>query len=182
MRRPMKAFVGGAFLLAALMLLGLASTFVRPQLGLHGRPPASALVAQGTALEQAKQTQSRGSERQTRAAPEAKKPKEPEAVKRPIEPAMSADPIELTVRPDERGMLTFRFNGQTWPAVFEWLANISEMSLQWDELPAGRFTYAARKPCTVDEVRDKINSVLLSRGFTLLRNGEILIVDNLKFF
>ncbi len=179
MSRLMKAFVGGAFLLAALMLLGLASTFVRPKLGLHGRPSASALVAQDTALEQAKQTQSRG-ERQTRAAPEAKKPKEPEAVKRPIEPAVSADPIELTVRPDERGMLTFRFNGQTWPAVFEWLADISEMSLQWEELPAGRFTYAARKPCTVDEVRDKINCVLLSRGFTLLRNGEILIVANLK--
>ncbi len=33
---------------------------------------------------------------------------------------------------------------------------------------------------TVDEARDLINSILLSKGYTLLRNGEVLLVANLK--
>jgi type II secretory pathway component GspD/PulD (secretin) len=108
------------------------------------------------------------------------KPKAPEPVKRPTEPPAPADRGELRVRPGEDGKISFSFKGQPWPSVLEWLADISEMSLQWEEAPAGYFDYTTRKPYTVEEVRDKINSVLLTKGFTLLRNGDVLIVANLK--
>jgi hypothetical protein len=101
-------------------------------------------------------------------------------VRRPTEPPKPADVAELKARPDESGMVTFSFRGQPWQAVLEWLADISHMSLDWQEAPAGYLDLTTRRKYTVDEARDLINSILLSKGYTLLRNGEILLVANLK--
>ncbi|HEV3023482.1 MAG TPA: hypothetical protein VGX76_13505, partial [Pirellulales bacterium] len=117
------------------------------------------------------------------AKPEAKKfPGDdlPAPVQRPMRPRRDADPAELDVFPDDGGKLSFSFKGQPWPAVLEWLADVSRMSLQWEEAPAGYLDLTTRGKYTVDEVRDLLNSVLLAKGFTLLRNGEVLIVVNLK--
>jgi type II secretory pathway component GspD/PulD (secretin) len=116
--------------------------------------------------------------------PEATKPFPgddlPAPVQRPVRPRRDADPSELDVGPDEAGKLSFSFKGQPWPAVLEWLADVSRMSLQWEEAPAGYLDLTTRGKYTVEEVRDLLNSVLLAKGFTLLRNGEVLIVANLK--
>ncbi len=109
-----------------------------------------------------------------------KKKDEVQSVKRPETPAKPPDAAELKVRPDENGMVSFSFKGQPWQAVLEWVADISHMSLDWQEIPGGFLDLTTRRKYTVDEARDLINSILLTKGFTLLHNGEVLIVAGLK--
>ena len=87
---------------------------------------------------------------------------------------------ELKVRPDEKGRVRFNFNGQPWPAVLEWLAQISGMSLDWQELPGDYLNLTTQRSYTIEEARDLINRHLLARGFTLLCQGELLTVANIK--
>jgi type II secretory pathway component GspD/PulD (secretin) len=109
-----------------------------------------------------------------------KKPDDTTPIHRPADPPKPADPNELKVRPDEHEMVTFSFRGQPWQAVLEWLADISHLSLDWQEVPGGYLDLTTRRKYGLDEARDLINSMLLSKGFTMLRNGEVLIVVNLK--
>jgi type II secretory pathway component GspD/PulD (secretin) len=74
----------------------------------------------------------------------------------------------------------FSFQGQPWLDVLEWLARISDLSLDWQELPAGFLNLRTRQSYSKEEARDLINRHLLDRGFTLLRHGEILSVVNVK--
>ncbi|HVW37395.1 MAG TPA: secretin N-terminal domain-containing protein [Pirellulales bacterium] len=107
-------------------------------------------------------------------------PWRPEPVKRSPWPRWPANPAELEVRPDENGQVSFRFRGQPWPSVLEWLADISRMTLQWEATPPGYLELAPRGKYTVDQVRDLITSVLLSKGFALMRKGDVLIVADAK--
>src|SRR5262249_3211631 len=95
-----------------------------------------------------------------------KKAEETPPVKRPAEPAKPADPEELKVRPDEAGLVSFSFKGQPWLPVLEWLADISHMSLDWQEIPGGYLDLTTRRKYTVDEARDLINSTLRGFGYT----------------
>ncbi len=110
----------------------------------------------------------------------AEKPPEKPPTVRPNKPEQPANPDELKVRPDEKGLISLSFKGQPWPAVLQWLADVSGMSLDWQEAPPDYLDLTTRRRYTVDEVRDLINSALLARGYSLLRNGEMLIVVNLK--
>jgi len=103
-----------------------------------------------------------------------------ETVKRPTEPPKPPDESELEVRPDEDGKVRFSFIGQPWPDVLQWLAEISHMSLDWQEVPGGFLNLTTERAYTVDETRDLINLHLFVRGYTLLRNGEILSVVNIE--
>jgi type II secretory pathway component GspD/PulD (secretin) len=111
-------------------------------------------------------------------------PAKPDASTKPIvraaKPPTPPKPEELKVRPDQAGRVRLQFNGQPWPAVLEWLAKISEMSLDWQELPGDYLNLTTQRSYTVAEVRDLINRHLLARGFTLLREGEVLTVANIK--
>ncbi|MDB5387734.1 MAG: type secretion system protein, partial [Planctomycetaceae bacterium] len=93
-------------------------------------------------------------------------------------PAANAD--ELKVQPDSKGLVKFNFQGQPWLEVLEWLAKISHLSLDWQELPGDHLNLATQRAYTVVEARDLINRHLLDRGYTLLRNGEVLTVVNIK--
>ena len=113
---------------------------------------------------------------------ESAKPAEgPKPLQRPDKPSTPPKPEELKVRPNAAGKVgPLSFNGQPWPAVLEWVADISAMSLDWQELPSDYLNLSTRHSYTVPEVRDLINRHLLLRGFTLLRQGEMLTVVNLK--
>jgi type II secretory pathway component GspD/PulD (secretin) len=112
--------------------------------------------------------------------PAPSEPSGPKPVQRPPKPAMPPKPEELKVQPDEKGMVRLNFNGQPWPGVLEWLAQISKMSLDWQELPGDYLNLSTQRSYSVQEVRDLINMHLLSRGFSLLCQGEILHVVNIK--
>jgi hypothetical protein len=81
----------------------------------------------------------------------------PDTTARPQNPPKPPDPEELEVRPEEDGTLRFNFQGQPWPDVLEWLAEVSHLSLDWQELPAGFLNLRTQRSYSVDEARDLLN-------------------------
>jgi type II secretory pathway component GspD/PulD (secretin) len=138
----------------------------RPGPGPNGKAPASPEQPGGKPGEGAK--------------PEGAKPEAPKTSSRPTKPPFPANPEELKVRPDGEGRVRFNFQGQPWLGVLEWLARISQLSLDWQEMPADFLNLRTQRSYTVDEARDLINRHLLDRGFTLLKHGEVLTVVNVK--
>lgn len=102
-------------------------------------------------------------------------PKDDGPVKRGS-PPQAPDPIELEVGLDETGLVSFQFHNQPWPDLLRWLADISELSLDWQELPGDYLNLATPRPYSVVEARDVFNRHLLARGFTLLEFPESLTV------
>ncbi len=101
-------------------------------------------------------------------------------IHRPAAPATPPNPNEFKVRPNSAGKIRLSFNGQSWQPVLEWLATISGMSLDWQELPGDCINLSTQQSYTVPEVRDLINRLLLARGYTLLCRGEVLTVAEIK--
>ncbi|WP_165698926.1 secretin N-terminal domain-containing protein [Bremerella volcania] len=101
-------------------------------------------------------------------------------IQRKDEPDQPSDPEELKVRPDERGMVRFNFRGQAWPDVLDWLADISNTSLDWQELPGDYLNLTTQRAYSVDEVRDLLNERLMTRGYTILQQQEGLVVAKLE--
>jgi type II secretory pathway component GspD/PulD (secretin) len=112
--------------------------------------------------------------------PESAAPMPAAPVVRPEFPNDPVNPEELEIRPDEQGRIRFQFQGQPWQAVVEWLAEVSQLSLDWQELPPGFLNLHTQQTYTVDEARDLINRHLLDRGFTLLKHGEVLSVAKIS--
>ena len=77
------------------------------------------------------------------------------------------------------GKLRFNFSREKWGDVLNWFAKQSELSLVMDQSPPGEFTYADQKEYTSPQAIDLLNSVLLSKGFTLIRREKMLIVSSL---
>ena len=113
--------------------------------------------------------------------PEDGKTTEPiKPVHRPPASETSGNADEFKVQPDNTGRIRLCFNDQPWQPVLQWLAAISGMSLDWQELPGDCLNLTTRRSYTVPEVRDLINRLLLDRGFTLLSQGEVLTVAEVK--
>ncbi|MCH7990308.1 MAG: hypothetical protein IID46_14295, partial [Planctomycetes bacterium] len=104
----------------------------------------------------------------------------PKTTQRPTKPDDPPNPKELELRPSDDGKMKLSFKGQPWPHLLEWLAKVSDMSLDWQELPADYLNLVSNRRYTVLEVQDLINRRLLSRGFTMLKNGDVLSVVNIK--
>lgn len=111
---------------------------------------------------------------------EPAKPEAPKTTPRPTTPEAPPNAEELNLRPDENGRVRFNFQGQPWRGVLEWLARISDLSLDWQELPADFLNLRTQRSYSLDEARDVINRHLLDRGFTMLKHGEILTVVSVK--
>lgn len=104
-------------------------------------------------------------------------------VTRPNEPPKPPDPRELLAKPDESGRVTFGFHGQPWADVLQWLAGVSNLSLDWRELPGDYLNLTTQRAYTLPEARDLINRHLQARGYALVLSGEVLSVvklDNLE--
>lgn len=99
--------------------------------------------------------------------------------KRPNKPPTPPDPRELEAKPDATGRVTFSFHGQAWGDVLQWLANVSELSLDWRELPSDYLNLTTQRAYSLAEARDLINRHLQARGYTLLLSGEVLSVFKL---
>lgn len=99
-----------------------------------------------------------------------------ETIKRPKEPKGPPDKKEFEVKPDEAGMVHFQFREQSWPDILQWLADVSTLSLDWQELPADTLSIHAPKAMSLEATRDMINRHLLARGFTILEFPGVLQV------
>ncbi len=111
---------------------------------------------------------------------EGEKGEATESVKRESEPPEPGDPKELEVKPDKEGKVEFNFANQKWLGVLDWLAGISNMSLDWQELPGDYLNLTTQRKHTIRETRDLIQARLLDRGFTLLPVGDVLSVAKIE--
>ena len=97
-------------------------------------------------------------------------------VKRPVQPPRVPDPREFDVKLNENERVKFNFHGQMWPDVLQWLASLGGHSLDWQELPNDYIHVASNRELTVVEARDLFNRLLFERGFTLVLQGNLLLV------
>ncbi len=100
-------------------------------------------------------------------------------VKRPTEPPSKPDPKELEVKLKD-GLLNFQFRNQPWPDVLRWFAEQSDLSFDWQELPGDYINLATQRPYSLEEAGDMLNRALLMRGYTLLVQGDVLIVTKVE--
>jgi type II secretory pathway component GspD/PulD (secretin) len=103
-----------------------------------------------------------------------------DTVKRPDAPPKPPNPDELKVALDEHGRVPpFNFIGQPWPDVMQWIATLSNLSFDFQELPSGYLNLTTDHSYPLEEVRDILNARLLARGFTSIQVGEVLSVVKL---
>jgi type II secretory pathway component GspD/PulD (secretin) len=130
-------------------------------------------------------------------APEPPKPaaETPAPAPEPPKPAAETPPPAATPRKraaeaSERGAaasgdapekrLRFMFRYQRWSDVLEWFADQADLSLVLDAPPPGTFNYSDSRDYSVSEAIDLLNSVLLTKGFTLIRRERMLTLIDLS--
>src|SRR3954451_8409584 len=82
--------------------------------------------------------------------------------------------------PSGDGRLTFSFRYQPWQQVLDWFAEQAGLSLLMESPPPGTFNYTDTRTYTPAEALDVLNGVLLTKGYTLVRHGRMLVVVNLE--
>ncbi|MCR9293242.1 MAG: hypothetical protein NXI32_11015, partial [bacterium] len=76
--------------------------------------------------------------------------------------------------------LTFQFRDMKWEEVLAWFASQQDLTLVMDRTPSGTFTFSDTRAYSAAEGIDLLNSILLTRGFTLLRRNKMLLVMELN--
>ena len=93
-----------------------------------------------------------------------------------------ADEPKRTVRVPTaaaNGKLRFNFERSPWEPVLKWFAEQAGYSLQMEPGQLlGTFTLVDENEYTPSEALDQINSVLLTQGYTLVRNKKQLMLIN----
>jgi type II secretory pathway component GspD/PulD (secretin) len=83
-------------------------------------------------------------------------------------------------KPGEEVKLRFNFRYAPWKDVLDWFAEQDNLSLILDAPPPGTFNYTDSRSYTPAEAIDLLNSVLLTKGFTLVRRERMLFLVNLE--
>lgn len=102
------------------------------------------------------------------------------SVKRPTSDKYVPQPIDTELRKNPDGKVAFNMKGQPWEIVLQWLADASAFSLDWQELPGDSLNLITTREYAMEEARDLINRHLLSRGFTMIVNGEVMSIVRTK--
>lgn len=76
--------------------------------------------------------------------------------------------------------IRFQFRFQPWKDVLDWFAQQADLSLVMDTLPQGTFNYHDTREYTPTEAIDLLNSVLLTKGYTLVRRDRMLMLINIE--
>ncbi len=96
----------------------------------------------------------------------------------PNEPAASSVPEKTPAVGDLK--LRFSFRYAPWKDVLDWFADQAGLSLVMDAPPPGTCNYTDPKQYTVAEALDVLNSILLTKGYTIVRRQRMLLVVNLE--
>ena len=97
-------------------------------------------------------------------------------ITRPTEPKKPADAKELEARPDADNKLLLNFRGHSWQAMIEWFGDASGREIEWQELPNGFVNLRSQRRYTMEETLDLLNRRLLTLGYTMLDDGEFLLI------
>ena len=80
----------------------------------------------------------------------------------------------------EQKKLRFSFRYAPWKDVLDWFATEAGYSLSLEAPPTGTFNYTDNRLYTPAESIDLLNSVLLVKGYTLIRRDRMLMLINLQ--
>ena len=83
-------------------------------------------------------------------------------------------------KPIEDIRLKFSFRFAPWKDVLDWFASQADLSLVMDAPPPGTFNYSDTKSYSPSQAIDLINSVLLTKGYTVVRRERMLLLVNLE--
>jgi len=101
-------------------------------------------------------------------------------IKRPTDGSTRLDPDRMRLKPDANGLVQFNYNSHPWAEVLQEFADAAKFSFDWQKLPADSLNLITQKKYTLPQARDLLNSLLLSRGFTLILQGEVLTAVEIK--
>ncbi len=149
-----------------------------PPDAIAGAVPMEDAIARTKAnLEQAIPTPASGEPKEEpKSAPPTEESKETGDAEAPI-----ADPVGPSAsKPAGDGKMTINFRYQPWKDVIDWYAEQAGLSLVLESPPSGTFNYQDTKRYTPAEALDVLNSVLLTKGYSLVRKGRMLLLANLE--
>ncbi len=143
-------------------------------------PPATAPAATSPATTAAATPPAAGPAAKSPASATTPPPTPPAAAPAPTPAAAAPTPAGTTTKtapsqPEPR--LRFQFRFQRWADVLEWFAREADLSLVLDAPPPGTFNYSDTREYTPAEAIDLLNGVLQTKGYTLIRRGRMLLVD-----
>ena len=92
----------------------------------------------------------------------------------------AASPAESAAVAAKPAALRFQFHFQPWKDVLQWFAEQADLSLVMDSTPPGTFNFNDSREYTPAEAIDLLNGVLLTKGYTLIRRGRMLMLINLE--
>jgi type II secretory pathway component GspD/PulD (secretin) len=76
--------------------------------------------------------------------------------------------------------IRFNFSNPSWEEVLRWFARQADLSLVMGTAPSGDFNYSDNREYTPTQAIDLLNSILLTKGFTLVRRDKLLILVEIK--
>ena len=76
--------------------------------------------------------------------------------------------------------LVFSFKYAPWKDVLDWLATESGLALSLEAPPSGSFNFQDTRRYSTQEAIDVVNSLLLLKGYTLVRREKMLLLVNLE--
>ena len=124
-----------------------------------------------------------GQDRQAPASRPATLAKPTDAPASKTEPATagtSAKAGSAPASPAADAKLTFNFRYQPWQDVLDWFAQQAGLSLLMESPPPGTFNYSDTRTYTPAQALDVLNGVLLTKGYSLVRHGRMLVLVNLE--
>ena len=113
-------------------------------------------------------------------AAEAERPKIIEENEKKLAAVLTEEQRAEFARIPPEPLLRFKFRFQRWVDVLEEVARQAGLSLVLDAPPPGTLNYADDKEYTPTEAIDLLNSVLLTKGFTLIRRDRMLVCVNIE--
>ncbi|MBX3414103.1 MAG: hypothetical protein KF708_15555 [Pirellulales bacterium] len=125
-----------------------------------------------------------------RDAPESKRPEIIAAVETQLAAVLTEDQraawqrmiaagkLRPAVEAPTEKKLRFSFRFQPWTDVLSWFADQAGLSLVLDAPPPGSFNYTDSREYTVADAIDLLNGVLLTKGYTLIRRDNMLMLLN----
>ncbi len=102
------------------------------------------------------------------------------AIDQQIRDTLNPDQLKKWSEDGPTSKLRFQFREQPWGDVLEWFARQEGLTLVMNQVPPGTFTYTDTRSYSASEAIDLLNSVLLTRGFTLVRREKMLTVLQLS--
>jgi len=123
--------------------------------------------------------QSEGAEASESPPAEMSEPSPADGAKRPPE-LTDAERRDLPGVDPENARLTFNFRYHPWEDVLDWFARQAGLSLLYEDLPQGTCNYVDPREYTTADALDVLNSLLLIKGYTLVRRERMLVVINVE--